>query len=49
MATLTLGSFGFSIKYCLKSRYDTVKIWGIIAIHRNSDLESKEEEQHPTK
>ena len=47
MATLILGSFGLSLKYCLKSRCDTVKICGIIAIHRNSDLESKEEEQHP--
>jgi hypothetical protein len=44
IASLICGAFGLVIRYCLKSRCDNVNLcFGLIAIHRNVELESIEE------
>ena len=44
IASLVCGAFGLVIRYCLKSRCDNVNLcFGLIAIHRNVELESIEE------
>ena len=44
ITSLVCGAFGLVIRYCLKSRCDNVNLcFGLIAIHRNVELESIEE------
>ena len=44
IASLICAAFGLVIRYCLKSRCDNVNLcFGLIAIHRNVELESVEE------
>jgi len=44
ISTLVCGSFGLVIRYCLKSKCDDVKLcYGLIAIHRDVNLEVQEE------
>jgi hypothetical protein len=44
ISTLLFGCFGLSIRYCLKSKCDNINLcFGLIAIHRNVELESVEE------
>jgi hypothetical protein len=43
VGTLLTGCIGLTVKYCLKSKCDFVKIcWGIIEIHRNTEQEIDE-------
>jgi len=43
IATLLTGSLALCIKYCLKSKCDTVSICcGMVNIHRNVELEQNE-------
>ncbi len=47
IATLIIGAFGMSIKYCLKSRCENLNLCcGLIHIHRRVDLEVQEEMKH---
>ena len=42
ISTLLFGCFGLSIRYCLKSRCDTINLcYGLISVHR--DVKTEEE------
>lgn len=44
LATIVVGAFGLSVKYCLKSKCDHISLcWGTIDINRRVDLEVQEE------
>jgi len=44
LATLLVGAFGVSIKYCLRSRCENISLfWGLLTVHRNVILESQEQ------
>jgi hypothetical protein len=44
LATIIVGAFGVSVKFCLKSKCEQVTLcWGIIDINRRVDLEVQEE------
>lgn len=44
LATLLVGAFGLSVKYCLRSRCENINVcYGLLSVHRNVDLESREE------
>jgi hypothetical protein len=46
LSTLLMGSFGLSIKYCLKSKCDDINICcGFVKIHRAVDLEAQIEQK----
>ena len=46
LATLLMGAFGLSVKYCLKSKCEDLNICcGLMKIHRNVELEAKLEER----
>jgi len=46
LATLLVGSFGLSIKYCMRSKCDDVSLCcGLMKIHRNVELEAHIEEK----
>jgi len=43
VSTLLTGSIGLSVRYCLKSKCDSVKVcWGALEIHRNVELENND-------
>lgn len=42
--TIITGSFGLMLKYCLKSKCDSVRCcYGLLEIHRNVEIEKDEE------
>lgn len=44
LATLIIGAFGMSFKYCLRSRCENISIcYGLLTVHRNVVLESQEQ------
>jgi hypothetical protein len=46
LATLLMGGFGLSVKYCLKSKCDDINLCcALIKIHRAVDLEKAIEEK----
>ncbi len=46
LATLLVGAFGLSIKYCLRSKCDDISLCcGLLKIHRNVDLEAQIEQK----
>ena len=44
MATILVGAFGLSVKYCLRSKCEDFSLCcGLLKIHRRVDLEVEEE------
>ena len=42
ISTLLFGCFGLSIRYCLKSRCDTINLcYGLISVHRDVKIEEE--------
>jgi hypothetical protein len=42
ISTLLFGCFGLIIKYCLKSRCDTINLcYGLISVHRDVKIEEE--------
>jgi hypothetical protein len=42
LATLLVGSFGLTVKYCLRSKCEDISIcFGLLKVHRNVNLETE--------
>jgi hypothetical protein len=45
--TIITGSFGLMLRYCLKSKCDSIKCcWGCLIIHRNVEIEENSIEEN---
>ncbi len=46
LATLLVGAFGLSVKYCLRSKCEDLNLcFGLLKIHRNVQLEAEIEKR----